>query len=153
LASDNNVGAPGYRPMKSANTRGKRNLAPDSACYCLPVIASASRSHMSARNLLYCLLLVFPLATACVETRTYVDPDNPLRQLLNKGTPDDVAKQLGPPTAKHSLSDGGEVWSYEFRSSSVSSGQEGTFGSSACRKLILNFDKEKVLREFHRENC
>ena len=91
--------------------------------------------------------------SACVKTVTYVAQDNPIRSLLNKGTTDDVTKQIGPPTASRKLSDGGEVWSYDYRSTITGAGQDGTSSATTCRRLILVFDQAGILRDYHRENC
>jgi outer membrane protein assembly factor BamE (lipoprotein component of BamABCDE complex) len=109
---------------------------------------------MPSKSALICFLLLFALLfQGCRKTVTYVVPDDPVRAMLNKGTQDDVTKQLGPPTATRALSDGGEVWSYDKSSASTSSTQDGTSTNTMCRRVVLIFDRDKILRDFHRENC
>jgi hypothetical protein len=63
------------------------------------------------------------------------------RKNVNQRSQDAVAKQFGPPHRAHELTDGGTVWSYEYRD------------RSDCTVYILTFDQEKVLRDWNERQC
>jgi hypothetical protein len=95
------------------------------------------------------LLVAVDACTRKVYTR--IGPDS--GKLLNRATQDDVAKDYGPPTSKERLSDGGGVWAYDYRSSVVSSNQKRDDTVTECVRIILVFDKDRVLRDYRRERC
>lgn len=72
-----------------------------------------------------------------------------LIQAINQATQDDITKRLGPPHFTRMLDSGEEVWTYQY--SGVVVGQTG--GSSYCKEYILTFDKDKILRNWLRQNC
>ena len=97
------------------------------------------------------LLLVNSACTTKVYTSS---PGVGQGNLLNRATQDDIAKRYGPASSKQVLSDGGEVWAYDYRSiTSTSGNQEQATSVSQCYRIIYVFDKEKILRDYKREGC
>lgn len=111
-----------------------------------------SREGIRSRGSVFVGLL-FALSFSGCTTKVYTDPHDFLRGMVDQATQDDVAKRLGPPTASRILTDGGEVWAYDERSVHVSGSPNNTSKSSICRRLILVFDKGRVLRDWRREPC
>ncbi len=99
----------------------------------------------------FVVLLLALLSSDCA-TKVYTDPHAFLQSMINQASQDDVAKRLGPSTTSRTLADGGEVWAYDYRSDPVSRSQDNNSGS-VCRRLILVFDKGKILRDWRREPC
>jgi hypothetical protein len=54
---------------------------------------------------------------------------------------DAVARRFGPPHRAQELTNGGTVWSYEYRD------------KSDCTVYILRFDQAKVLRDWNERTC
>jgi outer membrane protein assembly factor BamE (lipoprotein component of BamABCDE complex) len=107
-----------------------------------------------SRKLALAFSLIFVLASldAC-RTKVYTPIGPDLGNRLNHATQDDIAKDYGPPTSKQKLSDGGEVWAYDYRSSSESGNQKRADKVTECVRVICVFDKDRVLRDYRRERC
>ena len=77
-----------------------------------------------------------------------------LREGTGRLTSDEVAQQLGPPHNQGKLSSGSEVWSYQYRDSSINSDNMGiVHGGSSCTEYILIFDQQHILESFKRQGC
>ena len=110
---------------------------------------------MSTKLSVTMVLVFFLLANiACVKKVYTRIPGVAKGDLLNRATQDDIAKRYGPATSKQALSDGGEVWAYDYRSTTTASGrQEQATSASQCYRVIYVFDKERILRDYRREGC
>ena len=80
-------------------------------------------------------LLTLGLVACESERERYV------RKHLNQASQDAVARRFGPPHRVHALTDGGTVWSYEYRD------------RSDCTAYILRFDQARVLRDWNERPC
>jgi hypothetical protein len=80
-------------------------------------------------------LLTLGLAACSSEQEHY------FKRHVNRASQDAVARQFGPPHRAQELTDGGTVWSYEYRD------------RSECRVYILRFDQAKVLRDWKEQQC
>lgn len=108
-----------------------------------------------SRKLLCTLALILSLVSAggCTK-RVYTNPYGAgLGDLLNRATQDDIAKKYGPPASKQTLSDGGEVWAYDYRSTTTTGTQEQPNTAIQCVRVIFVFDKDRILRDYRRERC
>src|SRR3989442_15997621 len=102
------------------------------------------------------LVVVFLLLvnSACTKKVYTSVPGAGQGDLLNRASQDDIAKRFGPASSKQMLSDGGEVWAYDYRSTTTTGGNEGHATSvSQCYRVIYVFDKGKKLRDYRREGC
>ena len=106
-------------------------------------------------KLYFALAFLFCLAAVAGCTKKiYTNPMGAgLGNLLNQAAQDDIAKKYGPPSSKQSLSDGGEVWAYDYRSTTTTLNQEQTPSSTQCLRVIFIFDKHRILRDYRRERC
>lgn len=75
--------------------------------------------------------------------------DEFLTTATDRATQQDMLQQLGPPTHKKPLDDGGEVWSYHMTYASYAGGA----GTSSCFRYVLTFDKQKILRKWDAKGC
>jgi hypothetical protein len=104
-------------------------------------------------SLTVALLLSVAAMSACTK-KVYTNPYGAgLGNLLNQATQDDIAKKYGPPTSKQTLSYGGEVWAFDYRSTTTAGNQEQTTIATECRRTIFVFDKDRILRDYRRERC
>ena len=108
-----------------------------------------------SKKLVLGLALLFCVAgmSACTK-KVHTNPIGAgLGNLLNQATQDDIAKKYGPPTSKQKLSSGGEVWAYDYRSTTSAGNQEQTTIATECHRAIFVFDKDRILRDYGRERC
>jgi hypothetical protein len=99
------------------------------------------------------LLFCVAVMSACTK-KVYTNPIGAgLGNLLNRATQDDIAKKYGPPNSKQTLSSGGEVWAYDYRSTTTAGNQEQNAIATDCVRAIFVFDKDKILRDYRRERC
>jgi len=99
------------------------------------------------------LLLWLVAAGGCTK-KVYTNPPGAgLGNLVNQATQDDIAKRYGPPASKQALSDGGEVWVYDYRSTTAAVNQEQTNIATECVRVIFVFDKGRILRDYRRQRC
>ena len=110
---------------------------------------------MLSKSPLVCLLLLLGWLHAACTTKVYTTYPHGggLEAMVSHATTDEIAKMLGPPTTYRVLSDGGEVWAYDYRTATLGGTQSNTAGTSECSRLILTFDKNKVLRELRHRRC
>jgi hypothetical protein len=110
---------------------------------------------MSRSITLAVVMIVLFVNSACM-TKVYTNTPREGGQgdVLNHDTQDDIAKKYGPPTSKQALSDGGEVWAYDYPETTTRSGnQKQATSVSPCYRVIYVFDEGKVLRDLRREGC
>ncbi|HSB09661.1 MAG TPA: hypothetical protein VLM38_09265 [Blastocatellia bacterium] len=99
-------------------------------------------------------LILCVVAIGGCTKKVYTDPYGAgLGDLLNQATQDDIVRKYGPPTSKQTLSVGGEVWAYDYRSTTTSATPEQTSTATQCVRIIFVFDKDRVLRDYRRERC
>ena len=99
------------------------------------------------------LLLCVPVMSGCTK-KVHTNPIGAgLGSLLNRATQDDIATKYGPPTSKQPLSNGGEVWAYDYRSTTTAGNDEQTAIATDCVRAIFVFDKDKIVRDYRRERC
>ena len=72
-----------------------------------------------------------------------------LKQGVNEANQNDITKKLGPPHLIRELDSGEEVWFYQYQPNFMS----GDFDGTVCREYILTFDKNKILRNWVRQEC
>lgn len=111
--------------------------------------------NMKKRFTLAVLVALLVLSHLSCTSKVYTKiPGASEGDLLNRASQDDLLKKYGPPTSKSTLTDGGEVWAYDFRSTTTISGnQDQTTTATQCYRIIYVFDKEKVLRDYKRQPC
>ncbi len=108
-----------------------------------------------SKRVTFALALILSVAVigGCTK-RVYTDPYGAgLGNLLNRATQDDIVKKYGPPASKQALSVGGEVWAYDYRSTTTTATQEQTNTATQCVRIIFVFDKDGILRDYRRERC
>lgn len=98
-------------------------------------------------NLGAALLLLLVLA-GCAHWR-----DRFLAEGLNRLTEDAVTKRMGPPHFTRKLDAGGEVWTYQYRFSSLHGTGRHLSGHSYCIEYLLIFDEKRILREWQTQGC
>lgn len=99
------------------------------------------------------LFIVIACLSGCT-TKVYTNPHGAgLGDLLNKATQDDVAKSYGPPTSTQKLSEGGEVWAYDYRNKTTAATTEGVTSATQCVRVIFIFGTDKVLHDYRRDSC
>jgi hypothetical protein len=81
------------------------------------------------------------LAACTVGITAYLDG------AVNHATQDEVAQHLGPPHETIAQPDGGSVWIYR------SQGYDGFNQENWCRKHLLTFDAQHILRQWVGEDC
>jgi hypothetical protein len=94
---------------------------------------------MRGRQWLLVAIIVLSLAS-CTPWRVGY-----LRSAVNQATQDDIAKRLGAPHLEKGLTEGGSVWTYQYR-------RLGEYGSY-CTEYVLTFDGDRVLREWRGQRC
>ena len=92
--------------------------------------------------------LILLVLTACTPWRnTY------LAKSKDHAKKDEVTKRMGPPHFTRALDAGGEVWTYQYRSMSISGRSKSISGQSYCIEYILRFDEKRILREWRGQGC
>src|SRR5262245_17066944 len=100
----------------------------------------------SKLSFVFALLLCLAVVDGCTK-KVYTNPPGAgLGDLLNQASQDEVARRYGPPSSKQSLSDGGEVWAYDYRPTPSTSNQEQTASLLQCLRVIFVFDRNRILR-------
>lgn len=108
---------------------------------------------MPKKSLALALLLCLAYMGACTR-KVYTNPLGAgLGDLLNRATQDDIAKRYGPPASKQMLSDGGEVWAYDYRSTITTGNNEQPSATTDCFRVIFVLDRDRILRDYRRERC
>jgi hypothetical protein len=68
-------------------------------------------------------------------------------------TQDEVSQTLGPPDRIYHHADGGTIWRYRYMGSVVSGTESGVVGTSTCAEDILQFSRDRILRQSRRQSC
>jgi len=68
-----------------------------------------------------------------------------LEEGVGRVTQDEVALKMGPPTSAQSVSTGEAIWLYHYTSADVH--------QTWCHEYVLQFDSQKILRQWKRDRC